>query len=82
MLLEDKGIALRGTFIIDPDGVVGYAATNHLDVGRNVDEILRTLVALQHNKESGQVCPAGWAEGEEAIDTSKPMEWFEKHAEG
>lgn len=81
MLLESKGIALRGTFIINPDGVLDYAAVNHLDVGRSVDEVLRTLAALQHNASTGQVCPAGWADGEEAIDTSKPMEWFEKHAE-
>lgn len=80
MLLEDKGIALRGTFVIDPDGVLVHHAVNHLDVGRNVDEILREVVALQHISKTGEVCPVGWVEGNEAINKAKAGEWFEKHA--
>jgi len=59
VLLEDKGIALRGLFIIDPKGVVQYAVTHNLNVGRSVDETLRVLQALQ----TGERCPANWKPG-------------------
>jgi peroxiredoxin (alkyl hydroperoxide reductase subunit C) len=58
VLLED-GAALRGTFIIDPDGIVRHAGINDLDVGRNVDETLRLLRALR----TGDLCPAAWHPG-------------------
>ena len=54
-----EGIALRGLFIIDPDGVVKHSTVNALNVGRNVDEVLRTLQALQ----SGGLCAANWKPG-------------------
>lgn len=59
-ILVDKGSALRGTFIIDPDSVVRHISVNDLDVGRNVDETLRVLRALQ----SGELCPVGWHPGQ------------------
>lgn len=59
VLLEDKGIALRGIFVIDPDGVLQYAAVNSLNVGRSVDEALRVVQALQ----TGGLCPANWKPG-------------------
>jgi len=59
VLLEDKGIALRGLFIIDPKGVVQYAVTHNLNVGRSVDETVRVLQALQ----TGERCPANWKAG-------------------
>ncbi|MEM7424718.1 MAG: redoxin domain-containing protein [Pseudomonadota bacterium] len=59
VLLED-GSALRGTFIIDPDGIVRHLTINEIDIGRNVDETLRILRALQ----SGALCPVGWEPGE------------------
>jgi peroxiredoxin (alkyl hydroperoxide reductase subunit C) len=59
VLLEDAGIALRGLFIIDPKGVVQYAVTHNLNVGRSVDETLRVLQALQ----TGERCPANWKPG-------------------
>lgn len=59
VLLSD-GSALRGTFIVDPDGVVRHMSVNDQDVARNVDETLRVLRALQ----SGQLCPVGWEPGE------------------
>jgi hypothetical protein len=59
VLLSD-GSALRGTFIIDPDGVLRHMCVNDLDVARNVDETLRVLKALQ----SGELCPAGWRPGD------------------
>lgn len=60
VLHDDEGVALRGTFIIDPTGRVRWISINDLDVGRNVDEVLRTLEALQ----TGGLCGCGWQEGE------------------
>ncbi len=62
-----EGVALRGVFIIDPDGVVQSATINNLSVGRNVDEVLRTLKAYQHVREHGDTCPANWQEGQEGM---------------
>ncbi len=59
VLLEEEGIALRGLFIIDPDGVVRYQVVTDDNVGRSVDETLRVLQALQ----SGGLCPANWKPG-------------------
>jgi peroxiredoxin (alkyl hydroperoxide reductase subunit C) len=63
VLLEDKGIALRGLFIIDPEGVVQHATINSLNVGRSVDETLRVLEALQ----TGGLCPANWKPGQATL---------------
>jgi peroxiredoxin (alkyl hydroperoxide reductase subunit C) len=60
ILIEDEGIALRGLFIIDPEGELKYQVVNHNDVGRSVDETLRVLQALQ----SGGLCPANWKPGQ------------------
>ena len=59
VLLED-GAALRGTFIIDPEGILRHALVNDLDVGRNVEETLRTLRALK----TGELCPVNWQPGQ------------------
>ena len=59
----DVGVALRGTFIIDPKGVVRSVSINDLGVGRSVDEILRTLSAFQHSEAHGDVCPGERGEG-------------------
>jgi alkyl hydroperoxide reductase subunit AhpC len=59
VLIADKGIALRGTFIIDPDGILRYALYHDLGVGRSVDETLRVLEALQ----TGELCPMDWKQG-------------------
>ncbi len=60
ILIEDEGIALRGLFIIDPEGVVRYSVVHDLNVGRSVDETLRVLKALQ----TGGLCPVDWEEGD------------------
>ena len=60
VLLEDEGIAIRGAYIIDPEGIVRYSVVHDLDIGRNVDEILRVLKAV---KTKGLV-PANWEEGD------------------
>jgi len=59
VLLEDEGIALRGLFIIDPDGMIQYSVTHNLNVGRSVDEALRVLEAIQ----SGGLCGSDWKPG-------------------
>jgi peroxiredoxin 2/4 len=69
VLNEEAGIAYRGLFIIDPDGVVQHATINNLGVGRSVDETLRVLQAFQHVRDHGEVCPANWQPGG---DTMKP----------
>jgi peroxiredoxin (alkyl hydroperoxide reductase subunit C) len=66
-VLLDAGIALRGLFLIDKTGVVRHALINDLPIGRSVDEALRVLDALQFNEKHGDVCPANWHEGEEAM---------------
>ncbi|HCN19066.1 MAG TPA: thioredoxin peroxidase [Planctomycetia bacterium] len=63
VLLPDKGVALRGTFIIDPDGTLRYSVVSDLSVGRNVDETLRALQALQ----SGELCPVEWEPGQKTL---------------
>ena len=63
VLMEEKGIALRGTFIIDPNGVVQSEMINNLTVGRNTEETIRLLKAFQ----SGELCPVNWKEGEAHI---------------
>ena len=62
-LFEDAGIAFRGLFLVDREGVVQHALVNNLPLGRNVDEALRTLDAIQFHEEAGEVCPAGWTKG-------------------
>ncbi|MCC3374951.1 peroxiredoxin [Cohnella sp. REN36] len=63
VLIEEEGIALRGLFIIDPDGVLKYQVVNHNDVGRSVEETLRVLQALQ----SGGLCPINWKPGDKHL---------------
>jgi peroxiredoxin (alkyl hydroperoxide reductase subunit C) len=67
VLLEDAGIALRGLFIIDPQGVVQQITINNLPIGRSVDETLRLIKALQFVEEHGEVCPANWQPGDKTI---------------
>ncbi len=67
VLLKKEGIALRGLFILDKEGVIHHSTINHLSLGRNVDEVLRTLDALQFTEEHGEVCPANWNPGDAAM---------------
>jgi len=66
-VLLDEGIALRGLFLIDRDGVVRHQLVNDLPLGRSVDEAVRILDALQFHEAHGEVCPANWRPGEEAM---------------
>lgn len=80
-VLTDGGVALRGSFIIDPNGVMRQATVNDLPVGRNVDEALRLIKAFQYTDEHGEVCPAGWEDGADTIkpDVAGSKEYFSKH---
>lgn len=63
VLIDEEGIALRGTFIIDPNGVLKYASVNSNEVGRSIDEIVRVLKAFQ----TGELCPVDWSEGKKTL---------------
>lgn len=63
VLVENEGIALRGTFLIDPNGVLQFMSVNALGVGRSVEEMIRTLQALQ----TGELCPVGWKPGQATL---------------
>ena len=67
VLVEGQGIAYRGLFLIDKDGVVRHQVVNDLPLGRSVDEALRMVDALQFFEKNGEVCPANWRKGEKAM---------------
>ncbi len=71
VLKEDEGVSYRGLFLMDKEGMVRHMLINDLPLGRSVDEAMRMVKALQHFEEHGEVCPAGWNEGEEAFKTNK-----------
>jgi peroxiredoxin (alkyl hydroperoxide reductase subunit C) len=66
-VLFNGEVALRGLFLIDKEGIVRHALVNDLPLGRNVDEAIRILDALRFTEEHGEVCPANWREGEQAM---------------
>ena len=68
ILMEDEGVALRGLFLISPEGVIMHATISSLSVGRSVTEAMRILKAFQFvSSHEGQVCPADWEEGKDAM---------------
>ena len=66
-VLFNDSVALRGLFLIDQKGIVRHSVINDLPIGRNVDEAIRTLDALQFHEKHGEVCPANWKPGEDAM---------------
>ena len=64
------GIAYRGSFLIDKAGIVRHQVVNDLPLGRNIDEMLRMIDALQFTEEHGEVCPAGWQKGKKGMTAS------------
>jgi len=66
-VLFGDAVALRGSFLIDKAGVVRHQVVNDLPLGRNIDEMLRMIDALQFTEEHGEVCPAGWTEGDKGM---------------
>ncbi len=77
-VLTEGGIALRGLFLINPEGKVVYSVVHDLGVGRSVDEVLRVLKAFQRLAKTGEVCPANWTEGAKTMkpDPVKSKEYF------
>lgn len=71
VLVEADGVAYRGLFLIDKEGVVHHATLNNLPLGRNVDEALRMVDALQHFEKHGEVCPANWNQGEKSMQPNQ-----------
>jgi peroxiredoxin (alkyl hydroperoxide reductase subunit C) len=82
VLIEEQGITLRGLFIIDPEGKVAYEVVHDLGIGRNIDETLRVLKAIQTTRETGEVCPCNWTPGAETMNPDPEMSqtYFKKNA--
>lgn len=70
-VLTDEGISLRGTFLIDENFVVRHMLVNDLPLGRNIDEVIRMVDALDFHTKHGEVCPAGWKKGEEGMSATQ-----------
>ncbi|WP_329904034.1 peroxiredoxin [Porphyromonas pogonae] len=79
--MTGEPVAYRGLFLIDKSGVVRHVVINDLPLGRNVDEALRMVEALQHVEKYGEVCPANWNEGQDAMkaDNKGVSEYLSKH---
>ena len=67
---DAPAVAYRGSFLIDKEGMVRHQVVNDLPLGRNIDEMLRMVDALQFHEEHGEVCPAGWNKGDAGMDAS------------
>lgn len=82
-VLVNDSVALRGTFLIDRAGIVRHQVVNDLPLGRNVDEALRMVDALQFHEEHGEVCPAGWNKGKAGMEASPDgvAKYLASHAE-
>ena len=80
-VMHEAGIAFRGLFLIDKEGVVQHQLINNLPLGRNIDEALRMVDALQFHENNGEVCPANWKNGEDGMkpDPSGSKTYFDKH---
>lgn len=78
-----NGVALRGSFLIDQVGVVQHQVVNNLPLGRNVDEMLRMIDALQFSEKHGEVCPAGWQKGHDGMQPNAKgvATYLAKHAQ-
>lgn len=83
VLVEDAGVALRGTFLINKEGIVWHQLVNNLPLGRNADEIVRLVEALQFHEEHGEVCPAGWQKGQAGMKPNAEgvAKYLSEHAE-
>lgn len=76
-------VALRGSFLIDQEGIVRHQVVNDLPLGREVDEMLRLVDALQFHEEHGEVCPAGWNKGDDGMkpDAEGVADYLAKHGD-
>lgn len=82
-VLHQDEVALRGTFLIDRDGIVRHQLVNDLPLGRDADETVRIVEALQFHEEVGDVCPAGWQKGDEGMKGTAAgvADYLGKHAD-
>ena len=71
VLNEEAGVALRAVFLIDKNNIIQHATINNLSLGRNIDEYIRLVDALNHVQTHGEVCPAGWSEGKPAMKATQ-----------
>lgn len=71
VMVDGDNVTYRATYIIDEKGVVFHESVNHMPVGRNVAEFIRLIDAYTHVQENGEVCPANWTEGEEAMNADR-----------
>lgn len=78
----EGGVAYRGSFLIDKTGIVRHQVVNDLPLGRNIDEMLRMIDALQFTEQHGEVCPAGWSKGKAGMkaNTKGVADYLAKHA--
>jgi alkyl hydroperoxide reductase subunit AhpC len=70
-IYEGSNVTYRATYLIDEDGLVFHEGVNHMPVGRNVNEYLRLIDAYTHVQQKGEVCPANWEEGKDAMSASR-----------
>jgi len=80
---EGARVAYRGSFLIDKEGIVRHQVVNDLPLGRNMDELIRMVDALQFFEQHGEVCPANWKPGQEGMkpDPEGVAQYLSKHAE-
>jgi peroxiredoxin 2/4 len=81
LIFEGTPIAYRGTFFIDREGIVRHETINFFPLGRNIDEMIRIVDAWRHNEKHGEVCPANWTEGKEAMEATRTgvADYLSKH---
>jgi peroxiredoxin (alkyl hydroperoxide reductase subunit C) len=82
-VLLDAGIALRGSFLLDKDGTIRHSVVNDLPLGRNIDEMLRMVDTMLFTNKHGEVCPAGWQDGDSGMkaDTAGVAKYLAKNAD-
>lgn len=83
VLVEDMGVALRGSFLLDKDGTIRHAVINDLPLGRNIDEMVRMVDTMLFTNEHGEVCPAGWNKGDKGMkaDTAGVADYLANNAD-
>ena len=81
ILMDGDNVTFRATYLIDEDGMVFHEGINHMPLGRNVDEFIRLIDAFTHVQEKGEVCPANWEEGKDAMNANRDsvQDYLSKH---
>ena len=81
LLMDGDNVTFRATYLIDEDGMVFHEGINHMPLGRNVDEFIRLIDAFTHVQEKGEVCPANWEEGKDAMNANRDgvQDYLSKH---